>query len=131
MKEAFTETLHLTFDGKLLTCELISDMEVDVPQVIADHEASKKITEGKKFISLVLVSQDTSITSEAQKISMQKEKYTHVVAQAIVIRSLAQRILGNFMIKFRKYPVPCQLFNAREEAVEWLNDEWKKAGMPQ
>ena len=28
MKEATTETLHLAFDGKLLTCTLIGDVEI-------------------------------------------------------------------------------------------------------
>ena len=129
MKEAFTETLHLTFDGKFLTCKLIGDVEIDVHHVEADFAASQKVTEGKKYLSLVLASQDTSITSEAQKKSMIKEKYKNTVAQAIVIHSLAQRILGNFMINFIKFPAPCRLFASKEKAVKWLNNEWKKAGM--
>jgi len=129
MKESFTETLHLTFDGKFLTCKLIGDVEIDVHHVKADFEASQKITEGKKYLSLVLTSQDTSITSEAQKKSMTKEKYENAVAQAIVIHSRAQRLLGNFMVKFIKFPVPCQLFSSKEKAVKWLNNEWTKAGM--
>lgn len=129
MKEAYTETLHLTFDGKILTCELIGDVEIDIQHVETDYQASKKITEGKKFLSLVLTSDHTSITSEAQKTSMKKEKYTQVVAQAIVIHSLAQRILGNFMIKFIKYPCPAQLFGSKAKATAWLNLQWEKAGM--
>ena len=126
MKEATTETLHLSFDGKLLTCTLIGDVEIDVHHVEADYEASKKLTEDKKYIVLVLASQHTSITSEAQKKSMTKEKYKNVVAQAIVVHSLAQRILGNFMIKFIKYSMPCQLFSSKEKAIDWLNEEWDK-----
>ena len=127
MKEAFTETLHLTFDGKTLTCKLIGDVEIDVHHVRADYKASQEITEGKKYLSLVLTSRGTSITGKAQKESMTKEKYKDVVAQAIVIHSFAQRILGNFMIKFIKYPCPCKLFSTREKATQWLNAEWKKS----
>ena len=129
MKEAFTETLHLTFDGKFLTCTLIGDVKIDIHHVEADYEASKKITEGKKFLSLVLASRNTSITPQAQKTSMQKEKFTHVIAQAIVIHSLAQRILGNFMIKFIKYPCPATLFTSKEKAINWLNEKWAQSGM--
>ncbi|MBI4930303.1 MAG: hypothetical protein HY841_06040 [Bacteroidetes bacterium] len=129
MKEASTETMRFTFDGKLLTCELIGDVEIDVHHEEESYEVAKKITEGKKHLSLVLVSQDTSITSKAQKTSMQKNHYTHVVAQAIVIRSLAQRIIGNFMFKFIKHPRPSQLFTSKTEAVKWLNKEWIKAGL--
>ena len=126
LKESFTETLHLTFDEKILTCILIGDVEIDVHHVEADFEAAKKLTEGKKYLSLVLASKHTSITPAAQKRSMAKEKYEHVVAQAIVVKSLAQRILGNFMIKFIKYPMPCELFTSKEKAVQWLNKEWDK-----
>ena len=129
MKEAFTETLRLTFDGKFLTCELLGDVVINVEHAEIDYEASKKITEGKKFLSLVLASKHTSITREAQKSSMKKEKYEKVIAQAIVIRSLAQRILGNFMILFIRYPCPAQLFNSKEQAVKWLNLQWKNAGL--
>ena len=127
MKESFTETLHLTFDGKMLISKLIGDVEIDVHHVAKDYQASREITEGKKFISLVLTSPDTSITSQAQKESMTKDKYRNVIAQAIVIHSLAQRILGNFMIQFIKFPCPCKLFPTKEKAVTWLNNEWNKA----
>ena len=127
MKESFTETLHLTFDGKMLICKLIGDVEIDIHHVEKDYQASYELTEGKKFISLVLTSSDTSITSQAQKASMTKEKYKNVIAQAIVIHSLAQRILGNFMIQFIKYPCPCKLFSSKENAIPWLNKEWDKA----
>ena len=129
MKDISTDTLHFTFDGKLLITELIRDVEIDVPQAEEGYVASQKITEGKKYLSLVLVSQNTSITSKAQKSSMKKENYTHVVAQAIVIRSLTQRLIGNFMIKFIKYPCPVQLFTSKDKAVKWLNNEWEKTGL--
>ena len=125
MKELFTETLRLTFDGKMLTCEVLKDIEIDVRHVKADHKASVEITEGKKFISLVLTHPDMSITFAAQKESMTKDKYENIIAQAIVVHSLAQRILGNFMIKFIKFQRPCQLFREKEEAIAWLNKQWE------
>ena len=126
MKEAFTETLKLTFDGRMLTCEVLKDIEFDVHHVKADHKASVEITQGKKFLSLVLTSPDMSITFAAQKESMTKDKYKNIVAQGIVIHSLAQRILGNFMIQFIKYPCPCRMFKTKKEAVAWLDKEWTK-----
>lgn len=125
MKEAITETIHLLFDGKMLTCTLHGDTEIEVHHVRKDHKASEEITGGKKFLSLVITSKYTSITPEAQKESMTRDKHVNMVAQAIVIHSLSQRILGNFMIRFLRYPCPCQLFTSREKAVAWLNEMWK------
>lgn len=126
MKKLLTETTKLTFDGRMLISELLKDIEMDVIHVKADHKASVEITEGKKYISLVLTTPDTSITFAAQKESMTKDKYKNVIAQAIVVHSLAQRILGNFMINFIKYPCPCQLFSEKEQAITWLNQQWNK-----
>jgi hypothetical protein len=42
------------------------------------------------------------------------------VADAFVIDSLAQRILGNFYLKFNKPQFPTRFFNSKEEALIWL-----------
>ena len=129
VKEAFTDTLKLTFDGRMLTCEVRKDVVIDVHHVLVDHKASVEITEGKKFLSLVLTTPQMSITFAAQKESMTKDKYKDILAQAIVIHSAAQRILGNFMIMFIKYPCPCRLFRNKEEALVWLNEQGEKSGL--
>lgn len=129
MKVSFTKTLKLSFDGKTLISEVTKDIKMDVPHVIENQQAAMALTDGKKFISLVLLTPDMSITFEAQKEALTKEKYKNTIAQAIVIHSLAQRILGNFMIKFIKFPCPCVLFSARDKALAWLEDQWKKNGM--
>jgi hypothetical protein len=126
MKELSTETLKLSYDGRLLICEVLTDIEIDVEHVLKDHQASIEITGGDKFLSLVLTSPYMSITFAAQKESMTKDKYKNIIAQAIVIHSLAQRILGNFMIKFIKYSAPCQLFTNKEEAMNWLDKKWEE-----
>ena len=131
MKVAFTKTLKLSFDGKTLISEVTKDIEMDVPHVIENQKAAMTLTDGKKFISLILLIPDLSITFEAQKQSIKKENYKNTIAQAIVIHSLAQRILGNFMIKFLKFPCPCVLFSTKEKAIAWLNEEWDKSGEKQ
>lgn len=129
MKISFTKTLKLSFDGKTLISEVTKDIEMDVPHVIENQQAAMALTDGKKFISLVLLTPDISITFEAQKQSLTKENYKNTIAQAIVIHSLAQRILGNFMIKFIKFPCPCVLFSTKEKAVAWLEEQWNKSGV--
>lgn len=44
------------------------------------------------------------------------------LAEAIVVHSLAQRILSNFYIAFKKCTHPIKLFNHEEDAVDWLKN---------
>ncbi len=126
MKVVNTKTLKLSFQNHLLTCEILKDVEIEAVHTEENYLATLEITGGEKFLCLVIPSPFSTVSTEAQKASMTPEKYENVVAQAIIIHSLAQRIVANFMIKFFKYPCPCRLFDGKEEAVKWLYGEWEK-----
>lgn len=95
----------------------------DMQELIA---AAKSIGNGKKFLNLVIVQNGTLPTKEARDYSSSKEGSIYKLADAFVIESLAQKIIGNFIIKFNKPPVPTSLFNNEEDAVAWLKslDVW-------
>ena len=61
----------------------------------------------------------TSITPEARKIA--ESNVFDAKGEAIVVRTLPQRIIANFyyMVKRKSYPV--KVFNAEEGAIKWLN----------
>ena len=43
--------------------------------------------------------------------------------EGIVIQNLAQRILGNFLIRNTANRLPVKLFSSKEEALSWLNED--------
>lgn len=126
MEEIVTRTVKLSFDGKVLLTEIIDNMELEKEDVLENFEASQKLTKGKPYISLVITAPFTNITKEAREATNQAHYYEHTIAQALVVKTLAQRIMGNFLISLYKKYCPQRIFTNRDEAVKWLNHQWKK-----
>lgn len=129
MKTLTTRTVKISFDGKMLISELIDNLEIDMNDVTENYEASVKLTGNNKYISLVIAAPYSSLSKEARTEANRVDNYRNTIAQAIIVKSLANRLMGNFLIKFYKPPCPCQIFNNTEKAKAWLEEEWEKAGI--
>lgn len=106
-------------DDNILCLEYIDDHIVDEENVIEFHAIFNKETKNRKLNLLVLPGQNTSATREAREYS--QNTTLNCKAEAILINSLAQRIISNFYISFKnKADYPIKMFNSKEEAVKWL-----------
>jgi hypothetical protein len=123
--EATTRTAHIFYDGKMLVTELYDDLVIDVEDAVENFHSVLNLVNGKKFLSLVIVAPNSSITKEAREDANKADRYKLCIAQALVVNSLATRLLGNFMIRFLRTHCPQRLFKNREEAVTWLNYRWE------
>jgi hypothetical protein len=107
------------FEEDILCVEYIGDYIVDEEDVIEFHAIFTKEAEKGKLKLLVLPGQNTSATREAREYS--QRTVLNSFGEAIVISSLAQRIISNFYISFKnKAHYPIKMFNSKEEAVKWL-----------
>ena len=107
------------FEEDILCVEYIDDYIVDAEDVIEFHAIFNKQAEKEKLKLLVLPGQNTSATREAREYS--QNTFLNSSGEAIVILSLAQRIISNFYISFKnKADYPIKMFNSKEEAVKWL-----------
>jgi hypothetical protein len=70
---------------------------------------------------LVVYSEDNIFSKEARQYIASKEVNTIVKAEALVINSMALRIMGNFYLKVNKPARESRLFNDRDIAFEWLS----------
>lgn len=75
---------------------------------------------GKMFKNLIIAGEYSSMTSEATQYMKSDEAHRYTIADAIVIDSLAQRILGNFYLGIVNKKRPSKLFNSKEKALGWL-----------
>jgi hypothetical protein len=92
--------------------------EEDIRQI---REINLRLSEGKRFCVLLDTSKGYfNITPEANKLLASKEYAELRMATAIVARSLATRIAGNFFIRVNRPPTPTRLFSTEEDAVKWL-----------
>lgn len=63
----------------------------------------------------------TTITKEAREFSTLPETNLMTLASAVIIKSLAHRIVINFIISFtRQQNMKMRMFENKEQAVEWL-----------
>jgi len=120
LKKITTRTAQLSFDGVLLTCELLDEKDIDADDVQENNEAAMQLVNGQRFLSLVISAPYTSITHEGRREADRINDYSNTIAQAIVTKNLANRIMGNFLLRFHRPSCPCRLFNDKTSALEWL-----------
>ena len=89
----------------------------NVVEVVSTLE---KFGEGKKFPLLIVVGEYTLPTPEARAYIATPESDPYASAEAYVIQSFSQKLVGNVYLSFNKPARPTRLFNSEEKAIEWL-----------
>ncbi|MBA2613995.1 MAG: hypothetical protein H0U95_18675 [Bacteroidetes bacterium] len=89
-----------------------------------DLEELKKISSelagNKPYVIIVTSGELASFSKEARELSASKSFITNAVAKAIVVDSIAKKIIGNFYLRVNKPYLPTKLFSDRAEALTWL-----------
>lgn len=96
------------------------DVTIDTNDLLEIKEINKSFTEGKPYVVLVDSGLTSSITKEGRELSASKEFQQRTKAKAILIRSLAQRLVSRVYIRINKPKTVTKIFSDREEAIEWL-----------
>jgi hypothetical protein len=112
-------------DHSIILYQLKEGSVIELEDSIAMYEETKRISGGKKYASLVDARATTTLTKEAREWSAKPEIQKNLIAQAIVVTSLANRLVGNFIITFHKPKAPTKLFSSMEKAKEWLIEKIK------
>lgn len=75
---------------------------------------------GKKFLNIGTIENFPIVDKEARKFSASEAAGKYTIADAIVVKSTALRLLVNAYISFNKPYRPTKMFDSEEKAVEWL-----------
>lgn len=125
MKTILLKTAELKYEGNgILIIKLLEDAEIDLAASKEMQRASLEITEGKKFVALIDARNRVIVTKEAREWGSTPEAQVNLLAQAILTNSLANRIIGNFIIRFHKPVAKTKLFTEEKEAMKWLRQEF-------
>lgn len=98
------------FDGHII------DLEESVQLNIAQGE----LFGGNEGLMLMVAHTTTQFTNDAREFSASKEGLRFSIAEALVVKNLAQKILVSFYLKINKPPKPSKAFNTEDEAIKWL-----------
>jgi len=74
-----------------------------------------------KHLVLVEPGRYTSISKEAREFSTLPESNNMTMASAVIVKSIAHRIIINFIINFiRQQNMKMRMFDDKNKAIEWL-----------
>ncbi|MBL7889359.1 MAG: hypothetical protein JNL24_07405 [Bacteroidia bacterium] len=97
-----------------------ANIEIDIKEVKQVVNALETIFEGKKFPLLIVTGEYTLPTPEARAYIATPESDPYASAEAYVVKSLSQKLVGNVYLSFNKPARPTRIFNSEEKALEWL-----------
>jgi hypothetical protein len=128
-----TKTAEFSLDarGFVRVVFLDNDETFDEDEAREHIKAGQEIAEGKALPILVDLRQSYHVPTVAAKKIIAAN--TLKIAEAILCKSLAHSILGNFyirMVKAWKSTYPIKLFRDEESAVKWLLEQNKKQLTP-
>src|SRR3989344_3360742 len=104
-------------------------VEIDLEDAREMRRVYLKFSEGRPFAILLDATQNFTPTDEARRLIASKEFTEKRFAAAFVTTTLANKIIGNFFIKFNKPASPTKLFNDEETALHWLREQKRIAGI--
>jgi len=112
-------TIVLRDDG-ILELYTDDDHEYTITSTKENVKAFGELTQGRKVPVLIIGGAFTSVTAEARKFMATEESLLYSKAEAFLVKSLPQKMLINFYVKFNKPLIPTQTFTVKEKAIDWL-----------
>jgi hypothetical protein len=114
-------TIELWNNG-IIYIKLDDNEEVRLADSKAQYDFLKSKFDGiKKHRVLVEAGRYTDITKEAREFSSKTDSNLMTLGSAVIVKSLAHRILINFIINVtRQQAMKMKMFDNKEKAIEWL-----------
>jgi hypothetical protein len=120
IKDVGHSVIKLREDG-IIEIDCRNNYEYSVNDVKENWAIIKELAKGKKILVFNNMPEFTTASKETREFVAKGEHKDFIAAEAFVIQSLAQKILGNFYLKINKPVVPAKIFTNKENAVQWLS----------
>jgi hypothetical protein len=94
-----------------------------MPDIFKHLEVFSVRYAGQSFLNLYEFEENSEIDDEVRKWAADPSGNNFTIADAFVIQSMAQKMIGNFYLTFHKPVKPTKLFTNVEDALKWLNSQ--------
>lgn len=110
------------WDNGIIFIKLKDNLQVEVEDSMKQHAFLKSKFDGiNKHIILVESGLYTSISKEAREFSTKPEVNEMTRATAVIVKSLAHRIIINFIINLtNQQKMKMRMFEDKQKAINWL-----------
>jgi hypothetical protein len=120
MNKIRTTTDEISIDEHgIIHKKVIEGAHIDLPELIETEEICKKLSKQDKFLILVDATAVHTMTPEAVKL-LKEHIDTKRIAAAIISNRLGMRIMIDYFTNVEKSVTPIRIFQAQDEAMEWL-----------
>ena len=121
LSKVVTPTALIIKDGDVVKTYLHANVEVDDEAAEYNIERTLECVSGKGFYHLLVADPTTHVTVEVR--NYHHEEFESLkLAEAIVLKSLAHRILTTGLLAVRKHRYPTKIFDCESEALKWFNE---------
>lgn len=118
-KKFNTYSVSLRDDG-LIQIDIDPETEVSLEEVIEGTEYIMNAVKDHKFPVLFIAYEFSIPSKESRDYLAKKESLPYSLADAYVIHSFPQKLIGNFYLKVNKPARPTKIFTDKDEAITWL-----------
>jgi hypothetical protein len=110
------------WDNDIICIKLKDNEQVELEDAKKQYLFLKSKFDGiNRHLVLVEPSVNTTISKEAREFSAKPESNAMTAATAVIVKSLAHRILINFIIKFtHQQTMKMKMFDDKQKAIDWL-----------
>jgi len=112
-------SISFSTDG-IVIIDIKPDVEISIEEIIEGTNFILSIVKEKKLPILFIANEFSIPSKESREYLAKKESLPYAIADAYVICSFPQKIVGNFYLKVNKPFRPTKLFTDKNEALKWL-----------
>lgn len=107
-------------DELTIETRIEKDIEFNLQDAIRTNDAIEEIGNGRKLFHLTIYGDRTVPSKEARSFVTSDQGSCYKLAEAIVVGSLSQKMVFNFMINVERPNVRTKLFTSVQDAKDWL-----------
>jgi hypothetical protein len=107
-------------DAKLVRIEIFGNSPIGLKEAKEMNEAVGILSKGKEILVLMIADEVAQFNKEAMDFSASEQGLMYSKAEAMVVKSMAQRITANLYLKLVKPKKPSKIFNSEKDAAGWL-----------
>ncbi|MBD3638902.1 MAG: STAS/SEC14 domain-containing protein [Crocinitomicaceae bacterium] len=112
-------TYEFQSDG-IVVITIKDDVHLEIEDALEEFRVLLQKQSYHPVKALIIPGENASVSKEVRDFANSAEGKSIMKCQAIVVESLAHRIMANFMKRFYKTPVTIKIFNDKYEALDWL-----------
>lgn len=119
-KEFEKSIYHFRSDG-IVVVEIKDNAYLELEDALKQEEYLK--SEKSSYLPLklmVIAGEGASVSKEVRDFANNPDSTARIYAEAIVVKSFAQRVIANVLRSFYKAPMPVKVFEDQESAIKWL-----------